>query len=98
MSWLRAWFGSKTGARLAKKTQNRKPAPDHQFSVVWNQERRRFDIFRDAMRTASFARDRSTAVGIAIREAQQEARLTGKTLAVSSVRDGKRIVEWEGGT
>jgi hypothetical protein len=37
-----------------------------------------------------------TAIGLAIREAHPEALLTGKKTIVTSMRNGKRIVEWDG--
>jgi hypothetical protein len=69
---------------------------DHEFSVVWSQERTRFEICRDGERTAAFSRNQSTAIGFALREAQQEALLNGDAIIVSSMRDGRRIVEWDG--
>lgn len=79
-----------------KNRRNGTAAPDHEFSVVWSQERARFDVCRDGVRSGAFARDRSTAIGIAIREARQEALLTGFKIVVSSMLDGKRVVEWDG--
>jgi hypothetical protein len=67
---------------------------DHEFSVIWNRERSRFDVYRDARRTPSFSYQRGTAVGIAIREAQQEAMLTGQKIIVTSTNIGKRVIEW----
>ena len=71
-------------------------ARDHEFRVTWNQERSRFDIYRDTERTPSFSYQRSAAVGHAIREARQEASKTGKNIVVTSMNNGKRIIEWDG--
>ena len=76
------------------KIQRRRYA-DHEFSVVWDQERARFDIYRDRARIAAFARDRSTAIGLATREAKLEVERTGRVVIVTSTRDGQRIVEWD---
>jgi hypothetical protein len=71
--------------------------PHHvEFRVVWDQGRARFDIFRGYDRTASFSSQQATAIGLAVREAQQEAKQTGKKIIVTSVRNGKRIMEWDG--
>jgi hypothetical protein len=67
-----------------------------EYRVVWDQERRRFDILRGEDRTASFSGQQGTAIGLAIREAQQEALLTGQKIIVTSMRNGKRIMEWDG--
>ena len=67
-----------------------------EYRVAWDQERSRFDIFRGADRTPSFSRQQATAIGLAIREAQQEAILTGKKIIVTSMRNGRRIMEWNG--
>jgi hypothetical protein len=79
-----------------RKTNPTKSARDHEFRVAWNQERSRFDVYRDTERTAAFSSQRGTAVGLAIREAKQEALLTGKKIRVTSTNYGKRVVEWDG--
>jgi hypothetical protein len=67
---------------------------DVEFSIVWNPTRRTFDIERDGKATGQFARDKSTAIGLASRGAQFENR-EGKTAVVYSTNaDGKLIVEW----
>jgi hypothetical protein len=67
-----------------------------EYRVAWNQERGRFDILRAEERTASFSRQQGTAVGLAIREAQREASKSGEKIIVTSMRNGKRIMEWDG--
>jgi hypothetical protein len=67
-----------------------------EYRVAWDQERGRFDIFRDKERTASFSRQQGTAIGFAIREAQREAAESGKKIIVTSMRNGKRNMEWDG--
>jgi hypothetical protein len=69
-----------------------------EYRVAWDQERGRFDIFRDRERTASFSRQQGTAVGLVIREAQREMSETGQKIIVTSMRSGKCIVEWDGST
>jgi hypothetical protein len=64
--------------------------------VAWDQERGRFEIFRGKERTASFSRQQGIAVGLAIREARREAAESGKKIIVTSMRNGKRIMEWDG--
>jgi hypothetical protein len=67
-----------------------------EYRVAWDQERGRFDIFRDRERTASFSRQQATAIGLAIREAQREGAESGDKIIVTSMHNGKRIVEWDG--
>lgn len=69
-------------------------APSHEISVVWGHDRARFQILRDGKGTGAFATARSAAIGIAIREARQEALLAGLEVIVSSSLDGRRVVEW----
>jgi hypothetical protein len=66
------------------------------YNVVWNSERRAFDVQRDGLRLGSFARDKSTAVGLAIREAKLEATGSIQKIIVVSHQDGRRVVEWDG--
>jgi hypothetical protein len=79
-----------------KRQRNRPAAHDHEYSVTWDQGGARFDILRDGKRTAAFATDKSTAIGLALREARQEALPIGGTIIVTSIRNGTRIVEWDG--
>lgn len=81
---------------VGKKFRKRPAAHDHEYSVTWDQGCARFDILRDGERTPAFATDKSTAIGLALREARQEGLLTGKTIIVTSIRNGTRIVEWDG--
>ena len=67
-----------------------------EYRVAWDQERGRFDIFRGSERTASFSRQQGTAIGLALRDAQREAAESGKKIIVTSMRNGKRVVEWDG--
>lgn len=67
-----------------------------EYRVMWDQSRGRFDVFRGDDRTSSFSRQQGTAIGLAVREAQQEALQSGKKIIVTSMRNGKRIVEWDG--
>lgn len=67
-----------------------------EYRVAWTQERRRFDVFRGAVLTASFSTGHRIAVGLALLEAKREAAHTGQKVIVTSMRDGRRIVEWDG--
>jgi hypothetical protein len=67
-----------------------------EYRVRWNKERARFDVFRGDVRTALFSHQRGTAVGIAIREAQQEAIASGDKIIVTSTLNGKLVMEWCG--
>ena len=67
-----------------------------EYRVEWSQDRGRFDIFRGSERVPSFSRQQGAAVGLAVREAMQEAMLTGQKIIVTSMRNGKRIMEWDG--
>lgn len=69
---------------------------DHEFSVVWSQDRSRFDILRDGKRTPSFSSQQGTAIGLALKEARREAAGSGKKIIVTSIRNGKRNTEWDG--
>ena len=75
-------------------TDQRRPRRiDHEYFVLWNTERRSFDIDCDGRSTSQFAYDKSTAIGIAIREAQNDARL-GLRAVVKSINNGAVRVEW----
>jgi hypothetical protein len=73
-----------------------KPLPEVEYRVQWSQVRGRFDIFRGADLTQSFSRQQATAIGLALRSAEAEAAQTGQRIIVTSMRNGKRIVEWDG--
>lgn len=72
-----------------------KPLPAVEYRVEWSQARGRFDIFRNADRMPSFSPQQATAIGLAVQGAKQEATQTGEKIIVTSMRNGKRIVEWE---
>ena len=57
-----------------RKNPARKKPIDLAYQGTWNAERRTFDIFRAGAPTGNFARDRATAVGLAIREAEKDAK------------------------
>ena len=60
--------------------------------VLWNDAHRTFDVYRDEKKTGAFARDKPTAVGLAIRSAQEEDRAL--RIQVKSMQGGKSTVEW----
>jgi hypothetical protein len=67
---------------------------DVEFHVILNGSRRTFDIEQDGKPTGSFARDKSTAIGLASRAAQFENR-EGRIAAVYATnRDGNLVIEW----
>jgi hypothetical protein len=68
------------------------PSPQITYDIRWNVTRRMFDIYREGASTGGFARDRSTAIGLARRDA--EAEKPGVKVAVTAVQDGKPRVEW----
>lgn len=76
--------------------KDRRTPHEVEYRVAWDQKRARFDIFREAERTASFSRQQGTAIGLALRDAQREAAESGKKIIVTSMRNGKRVVEWDG--
>jgi hypothetical protein len=67
---------------------------DVEFSIIWNAARRTFDIEQDGKPTGSFARDKSTAIGLASRAAQFENRDGRAAVVYMKNADGKMIVEW----
>ncbi len=82
--------------RMAKQPSKHTKPHAVEYRVEWSQTRARFDILRGAERTASFSRQQAAAVGQAIREARREAAETGLKIIVTSLRNGKRITEWDG--
>jgi len=66
-----------------------------EYRVAWSQARSRFDIFRGADRTPSFSPQQSIAIGLAIRDAKLEAAETGQKVIVTSMRNDKRVMEWD---
>lgn len=72
-----------------------KTLPAVEYRVEWSQAHSRFDVFRNADRTASFSRQQAMAISLAVREAQQEAAQTGEKIIVTSMRNGRRIMEWD---
>ena len=67
-----------------------------EYRVVWNEERARYDVYRGGVRMPYFSHRQGTAIGLAIREAEREANDTGRLITVTSLRGGKRILEWNG--
>jgi hypothetical protein len=76
-----------------RKNPARKKQIDLAYQVIWNPERKTFDIFRAGASTGSFACDRSTAIGLAIRDAQKDAQ-QGLKVVVYSRLDGDQHTEW----
>jgi hypothetical protein len=66
------------------------------YHIAWNRALARFDVFRAAERTSFYAPDKRTAVNLAILAARKEAGATGLVVIVTSMHEGKRVVEWDG--
>lgn len=62
------------------------------YQVHWNRARHTFDVYRNGEKTGAFARDKATAIGDAIRGAQQEN--PSLKISVSAMQNGKMTVEW----
>jgi hypothetical protein len=80
------------GPDRRKNPARRKPI-DLAYHVFWNSVRRTFDVHRAGAANGSFARNRETAIGLAIREAQKDAG-QGLKVAVYSTLDGRQHTEW----
>jgi hypothetical protein len=78
----------------AKKRKAIKKTHDHEYHVVWNGARRSWDIHRDDGRTGAFAYDKSTAVGVAIREAQIDHGQGLDVIVCVEQKDGTFKQEW----
>ena len=81
---------------MNKRFKNGPAATEHEFSVVWNQDRTRFDIRRDGMLTSAYSSQQRVAIGLALQAAKQEANESGEKIIVTSLRNGMRIIEWDG--
>ena len=76
-----------------RKNPARRRAPvDVKYQILWNEERRGFDIYRAETKTEFFASDKTAAVSVAIRQAECEA--PGLKVTVSALQNGKNTVEW----
>jgi hypothetical protein len=67
----------------------------HEYAVVWNPSTARFDVQRDNVPTLSFSFHKADAISIAIRKAERETLGSCQKIIVTSIKDGKRIVEWD---
>jgi hypothetical protein len=56
----------------------------------------RWNVTRDNIATGAFARDKSTAVGLAYQAASSEMAKTAGKIAVWSIQGSKRTKEWPG--
>ena len=82
----------KPGPERRKNLARKKPI-DLAYQVIWNAERRTFDVNRAGAPTGSFARDRATAIGLAIRLAEKDAK-QGLRVEVYSRLNGRQNTEW----
>lgn len=67
------------------------------YEVTLDADARRWTVSRDGIATGGFATDKSTAIGLAYREASLEQATTGTNVTVWSVQNGKRKKEWPNG-
>jgi len=74
----------------AKKTR----AQDHEYRVVWNGRRKTWDIKHGAGYTGAFSRDKSTAIGLAVHDAQREAHQGLDVVVCVQQKDGSFELEW----
>ena len=81
-----------TFERRKNPARKRKISFDVTYWVVWNDQLKSFDVCRAGERTGVFARDKTIAVGLAIRSAQEEDRTL--KIQVKSIQNGKTTVEW----
>jgi hypothetical protein len=64
------------------------------YLVTLDGDARRWTVTRQGVATGGFARDKSTAIGLAYREASLEQAGTDLDVTVWSVQNGKRQKEW----
>ncbi len=79
-----------------RQNPSRPRADDVEYLVTLDADGRRWTVTRGDQPTGAFALEKSTAVGLAYREASQEMAETGHRISVWSVQDGKRTKEWPG--
>jgi hypothetical protein len=71
-----------------------KTLPPVEYCVAWSQARGRFNIFRNGDRTSYFSGRQAVAIGLAVQDAKREAARTGQMIVVTSMRNDRRIMEW----
>lgn len=64
------------------------------YLVTLSADAQRWNVTREDVATGGFARDKSTAIGLAYREASLEQAGTDIDVTVWSVQNGKRKKEW----
>jgi hypothetical protein len=79
-----------------RKNPARKRSDEVEYLVTLDPDGRRWTVSREDQPTGGFAQDKSTAIGLAYREASREMAETGHKISVWSVKDGKRTKEWPG--
>ena len=79
-----------------RKNPARKRTEEVEYLVTLDLDGGRWTVSCGGQPTGGFARDKSTAVGLAYREASREMTETGNKVSVWSVHDGKRTKEWPG--
>jgi hypothetical protein len=76
-----------------RKNPARKKRVDLVYQIVWNANRKTYDVLRAGAANGSFARDKDTAINMAIREAELEAQ-KGVKVQVCSLANGSQQTEW----
>ena len=76
-----------------RKNPARKKRVDLVYQVVWNADRKTYDVHRAGAANGRFARDKDAAIGLAIQEAQLEAK-KGAKVSVCSIVNGSQQTEW----
>ena len=80
-----------------RKNPARKKSSGIEYLVTLDADGKRWTVTREDAPTGGFARDKSTAIGLAYREASAELVNTGGHISVWSVQNGKRTKEWPDG-
>jgi hypothetical protein len=75
-----------------KYPSRKRAAFDVTYRVLWNDGQHAFAIYRNGEQSGPFTRDKATALDRAVTAAQQEE--IGLKVSVSSLRNGKTVVEW----
>lgn len=83
---------SQTVERRKNPSRRRQISFDVAYQVLWNSHRHTFDVYRAEEKTGASARDKATAIGLAVSLAQQEA--VDVKVSVSSMQNEKMTIEW----
>ena len=76
-----------------RKNGTRRQGVDIAYQVIWNEQKRLFEIQRAGQLTGGTAKNKSSPIGLAIQGAEVDAK-DGRTVVVYARRDGRQAVEW----